>query len=238
MKIKTERWDFNAGTDKKLKFAVFSDLHNCDNEPLTEILFSENPDAILLPGDYIHNDRIYERGFEFLKICTGYRPSFCSIGNHERKYSGDLKGILGNIGVVLLDNGYTDFCGVKLGGLSSGFKGAADQQTFTATPMPETDWLDEYEKSEGFHILLSHHPEYYEPIVKNRKIELTVSGHAHGGQWRLFGRGAFAPGQGVFPKYTSGLYEKRLLVSRGLGNPHDIPRINNTPEVIIITLNP
>ncbi|MBQ3816071.1 MAG: metallophosphoesterase, partial [Clostridia bacterium] len=58
----------------------------------------------------------------------------------------------------------------------------------------------------GFHILLCHHPEYWEPLVHGRRIELTVSGHAHGGQWRIFGRGVYAPGQGLFPRYTSGLY--------------------------------
>ena len=63
---------------------------------------------------------------------------------------------------------------------------------------------------------------------------------AHGGQWRFFGRGVFAPGQGLFPKYTSGIYKGehgKLLVGRGLGDSHKFPpRIFNRTEVIIVTL--
>ncbi|MDR2504466.1 MAG: metallophosphoesterase family protein [Oscillospiraceae bacterium] len=94
-------------------------------------------------------------------------------------------------------------------------------------------------------------------------FNLALAGHAHGGQWRVMGRGIFAPGQGFFPTLTSGLYEmddkvlanlkpkvkKRssladsypgianaLVVSRGLGN-HEMPlRINNRPHLPIITL--
>jgi len=85
-------------------------------------------------------------------------------------------------------------------------------------------------------ILLSHHPEYYAQYIKATKIDLTVSGHAHGGQWRFFGQGIFAPGQGFFPKYTAGVHDDRLIISRGLGNPHPIPRFNNPPELVIVEI--
>ena len=39
-------------------------------------------------------------------------------------------------------------------------------------------------------------------------------------------------------KYSGGVYENRLIVGRGIGNAHRIPRINNTPEVIKLVLNP
>ena len=63
-----------------------------------------------------------------------------------------------------------------------------------------------------------------------------VSGHAHGGQWRIFGRGVFAPGQGLFPKYTSGIHDGRLVISRGLKKSGTIPRIFNSPELVIIDI--
>jgi predicted MPP superfamily phosphohydrolase len=85
-------------------------------------------------------------------------------------------------------------------------------------------------------ILLCHHPEYYERYLKDKSIDLTVSGHAHGGQWRFFGKGVFAPGQGIFPRYTSGVYDGKLVVSRGLKPARIIPRFFNAPEVVIIDI--
>ena len=92
---------------------------------------------------------------------------------------------------------------------------------------------------EGFRLLLCHHPEYYEPYVQRYGLDLTVAGHAHGGQWRVFGRGVYAPGQGLFPRYTSGLYdENRLLVSRGLSERMPFPRLFNKRQAILLTLAP
>ena len=74
-----------------------------------------------------------------------------------------------------------------------------------------------------FKVLLSHRPEQFDMYAAGG-IDLTFSGHAHGGQFRIPGVGGLnSPGQGWFPKLTSGVHEKdgsRLVVSRGLGNSH------------------
>ena len=72
--------------------------------------------------------------------------------------------------------------------------------------------------------------------IKDLPVDLTLSGHAHGGQWRFFGKGIFAPGQGIFPKYTKGVYENRLIVSSGLGNQTVVPKINNPPEILKVNI--
>ena len=65
-------------------------------------------------------------------------------------------------------------------------------------------------------------------------FDLILSGHAHGGQIRLFGRGLFAPGQGIFPKYTSGIHGS-MIISRGLSNTGGmIPRLFNRREIVYI----
>ena len=68
-----------------------------------------------------------------------------------------------------------------------------------------------------------------------------LSGHAHGGQIRIPGiGGVYAPGQGFFPKYTSGEYavgDTTMIVSRGLGNSVLPLRVNDRPEIVIVTLN-
>lgn len=112
-----------------------------------------------------------------------------------------------------------------IGGLTSG----------KVTGRVETDWLEEFSSSPGFHILLCHHPEYI-PLIPSG-IDLILSGHAHGGQWRFFGRGVFAPGQGLLPRYTSGVYRedgKTMIVSRGLANTAPVPRFNNPTEVVYV----
>ena len=71
-------------------------------------------------------------------------------------------------------------------------------------------------------------------------IDLVLSGHAHGGQIRLpFIGGIVGPDQGLFPKYTNGLYTKNqtsIVVSRGLGNSLFPLRLFNKPEIVSITL--
>ena len=88
-------------------------------------------------------------------------------------------------------------------------------------------------------VLLAHHPERIWDYARTG-VDLVLSGHAHGGQVRLFGHGLYSPDQGVQPRYTSGVYtsgKTKLYVSRGAGNHSFLPpRIFNRPEIDLITL--
>ncbi|MEG2857947.1 MAG: metallophosphoesterase, partial [Clostridia bacterium] len=92
-----------------------------------------------------------------------------------------------------------------------------------------------------FTILLSHRPELFDEYAKC-DFDLVLSGHAHGGQWRIPGilNGLYAPGQGLFPKHAGGQYamgDNLMIVSRGLARGGNvIPRIFNRPELVIIDL--
>ena len=114
---------------------------------------------------------------------------------------------------------------------------------FMRPKMQEQDyaWLDTFVQVPRYRILLSHHPEYWcleEPMLSKRNIDLVLSGHAHGGQFRLFGQGFFAPGQGWFPKYTSGIHHGkygRMIISKGMANTVMVaPRLFNPTEVVYI----
>lgn len=218
-------------------FAVVSDLHNFPHWTVVEYIEDIGADAVLVPGDFIHSSSIYESGIEFLRISSDLAPTFCSLGNHEMRFNGDIKALVKDTGAVLLDNDSYMFNGINIGGLTSGYNFGQNQKRLGKTPAPDLDWLEKYSKQEGYKILLSHHPEYYVPYIKELPIDLVLSGHAHGGQIRLFGQGIIAPGQGFFPKYTSGIYDNRLIVSRGIGNQFIVPRFNNLPEIIIIKIN-
>ena len=93
---------------------------------------------------------------------------------------------------------------------------------------------------EGYTILLSHHTEHIE-VYKKLDFDLVLTGHAHGGQWRLppFSNGVFAPSQGFFPKYAGGLYKynnSTHIVSRGMSKYDLIPRVYNPPELVVIEI--
>jgi len=99
------------------------------------------------------------------------------------------------------------------------------------------------EPKEQFTLLLSHRPERIEDYL-GYPFDLILSGHAHGGQWRLPGivNGLYAPNQGLFPKYAGGRYDfedTAFLVSRGLARESTkIPRVFNRPELVVVDLIP
>ena len=236
MRYTVSEYSFSAGLAEPLRLIFVSDLHDCPNERLVARIRSLSPDAVLVGGDFIHNIERCGRGLDFLGFASQIAPTFVSIGNHDRHFGSSADDRIREAGAVPLDNDFTHFGGIVIGGLSSGYPSGPHGRE-KVTPPPNGRWLSRFCCEKGFKLLLCHHPEYYEETVKPFPIDLTVAGHAHGGQWRFFGRGIYAPGQGLFPKYTAGLYDGgRLLVGRGLGNPYPVPRIFNPPEIIVLNL--
>ena len=95
-----------------------------------------------------------------------------------------------------------------------------------------------------YNILLSHQPEQIDSLLEG-KFDLILSGHAHGGQWRIpkiLDQGLYAPDQGIFPDYTTGMYvygDTVHIISTGLAKPLRmifIPRIFNRPEFSVINI--
>lgn len=211
-----------------LRFAVAPDLHSAPFEDVLED-FSQC-DAVLIPGDLIDRHRRNNaNAYRFLRDVPEIVPVFFSLGNHETKYrrQDDFLTALKNSGVTLLDNEWTSFRGILIGGLSC------------AKHEPDVSFVQHFEKQSGFRLLLCHQPEVWRSYIRGRDIDLTLCGHAHGGQIQIGGRGLYAPGQGLFPKMTNGLYGGgAMLLSRGMTNGAKprIPRINNPCELVIIDL--
>lgn len=217
----------SAKITKPLTLAVVADLHNGAYEDLLPHL--QGVDAILILGDLVNRHRSdYANAVGFLKDAPEIAPTYYAIGNHERRspQREEYWPLVLRSRAVVLDNTFTLFEGIVLGSLSSAWPGQV-----------KADFLAAMAAQNGFKLLLCHHPEYFEPHVQQHDIDLTLSGHAHGGQVRLFGRGLFAPGQGILPRLTSGWYfDRRLLVSRGLTNSAGAPRINDPCELILLHL--
>ncbi len=197
-----------------------------------------------------------QNAITLLRKCVTIAPTFVSLGNHERiLVAADIE-IISATGVVLLDNEWTscvlDGKKIVIGGLSSADvteyrRWRKTQESEELYPpaatfyrsmknrsrQPDLSWITAMEQEEGYKVLLCHHPEYW-PLLRSYNIDLILSGHAHGGQIRLFGHGLYSPGQGFFPALTSGIIDNRLVISRGLSNTYIIPRLWNPIEVVYI----
>ena len=245
MKTTHYRIQVPKGTPQ-VRLAVASDLHGGKQERVLEALREEKPDLILIPGD-LGDDRdlrdAQNPAYTFLKACAKLAPTYYSLGNHEIAcyhkgnpwrhpipvpLTDEIRERIAKTGATLLENTCVSHGDLTICGLTSGINGKKNE--------PDAKVLERFDQASGYRILLCHHPEYFMPFIKKTGIDLTVCGHAHGGQWRFFGRGTYAPGQGIFPKYTSGVLENRCVISRGLGNHTWIPRIYNDPELVIIDL--
>ncbi len=214
---------------KPLTFALVCDLHDGEYASVMDVL--AKADAILVVGDLVNRHTGgYQNALRFLRDAPDVAPVFYATGNHERRLRGreSYWAQVRESRVTVLDNRFERFEGIVLGGLSSAPGGAAD-----------TPFLADMARQAGFRLLMCHHPEYFARCIRAYPIDLTVSGHAHGGQVRILGRGLYAPGQGLFPKLTSGFYEGgRLYVSRGMTNSARAPRLNNPCELTLLHLTP
>lgn len=222
-----------------VSIAVIADLHGRAYEEILRCLKLRKPDLIAIVGDVIEGDcEAYP--IRLFSECVAIAPTYFSLGNHERKIMDiDIQNI-SSTGTIVLDNCWYRYQeGIFIGGMTSPFvtEWRETHQIKLRYALPEYAWLDEFENQEGLKILLDHHPENYPRLIRNRDIDVILSGHAHGGQISILGHGLFAPHQGLFPKYTSGVYEQRLVVSRGLSNPKPIPRIGNPEEIVIVNIS-
>ena len=231
------------------RIAHVSDLHNAeigeDNEKLLTMLREADPDMIAITGDLIDSRNTnVEIALQFAQEAMKIAPCYYVSGNHEARVNAyeELKTGLISAGVIILEDTQTEI--------------SIEEQTITLIgvndPSFQTDYLfgdsetvinskltELHTDGEVFTILLSHRPELFDTYA-DHDVDLVLSGHAHGGQFRLpFIGGVVAPNQGLFPEYDAGIYtdgNTNMLVSRGVGNSILPFRINNRPEVILIEL--
>ena len=216
-----------------------SDLHNKafgkEQERLLRLIDAEQPDLVVITGDLVDNSAM-ENALCFAKQAAGMATCCYVPGNHEARSPSyaKLRQELQEAGVQLLENSAIS---LERQGERIWVLGVLDP-AFS----PWEEGLLDRLASEGegeLRILLSHRPDRLEAYASSG-VELVFSGHAHGGQIRLPGIGGlFAPDQGLFPKYTSGMRQEggtTLVISRGLGNSAFPLRLFNRPELVVFRL--
>ncbi|MBE0600370.1 MAG: metallophosphoesterase [Firmicutes bacterium] len=210
---------------KPVRLLVVSDLHN---GPYADIIpHLKDVDALLMPGDLAErHGQMYQRGIGFLREAVDRLPTFVGVGNHEMRLKSypEFADLVERTGATLLFNSYTRFGELAIG------------CWYRPERCGQPDMLEAFQAEAGCRILMSHRPEDYFRSLRDKDVDLVLSGHAHGGQWRVFGRGVFAPGQGLFPRYTRGIVGN-MIISAGAGGNAPAPRINNPKEILRIELD-
>ena len=237
-----------------VRFILLTDLHSCrygeNQKNLIETVQKFNPDIILLGGD-IFDDKVPHKNAELtVKQLAEKYPCYYVTGNHEywSREAGAILDIVEGYGVTVL-SGECDTIEIK--GQTINICGVDDPDA--AVYLAEGDPIErqleradeaakEAKKAVGeeiFSVLLSHRPELFE-TYQEYDFDLVLSGHAHGGQWRIPGllNGLFAPDQGLFPEYAGGRYDYAggtMIVSHGLARESTpVPRIFNRPELVVV----
>lgn len=226
-----------------------SDLHSkCFGSGQSRLLRRVDqlaPDIVCITGDLIDKRRYRRNGIApALTLCRELaqeRPVVFVSGNHEASlpFYPQLRQVLKNMGIIVLENQglrlYREGAALYLCGLRDPAFIRENQAPFRR----EVFRLCREAKGD-FTLLLCHRPERLEDYGA-AGADVVLSGHAHGGQFRVPGAGPlWMPNQGVFPPLAQGLHQfgrTSMVVSRGLGNSLFPQRLLNWPEVVFITLN-
>ena len=242
-----------APENEGLKIVQLSDIHlpkeKVDLNKLIDMTKAADPDFIFLTGDQIQGDGTFDPSVaeKLFRKLTAIAPTYAITGNHDRHspmftivldlYKQTGIRFLDDEAISVLAKGRKPVVIMGLSDKSSAIQKIA--KDFLKKIRLRKDWQGQT------CLLLAHRPEHFlnYHIVPEKSADITFAGHAHGGQIRIPRLGGlYAPGQGRMPRHTEGVYllptdpEKKLVVSRGIGGSSFPFRINNRPEMVVVTL--
>lgn len=229
---------------------VISDYHHrtlnfSNGNMIDKLKEQEHVDYVFFTGDLIDShtsslddvSKIFDAANEISDRCffvTGNHEEYAPLWNDlqqlmiekDVKYLQDQDELIGNVHIYGLEDAR-----FKTGGGAS-FKAREEEimkvvDTFTPDP-------------NNYNVLLVHRPENFKKIAATNKFDLVISGHTHGGQFKL---GNWIPSSIALEEgdYMGGKYQLNntdLIVSRGLGYSAMFPiRVNCNPEIVKITVS-
>lgn len=227
-----------------VRLAVVSDYHSCaygdGQRTLLDAVAAQKPDAMLMTGDIVDDEMPEENAWTAVAGLAESYPCFYVTGNHEW-WIADTERVLRRmeaLGVTVLQG---ESASLEVHGQSIAICGIDDPDSGNSDA--QLAEVGEIVTENAFTVLLAHRPERIVSYLAH-PFDLVLSGHAHGGQWRIPGllNGLYAPHQGLFPVYAGGLYNfdgATFIVSRGLARESTrVPRIFNRPELVIVDIVP
>ena len=201
--------DYKIKSDKikeTTKIVLISDLHNSQfgskNKRLVDKIQKQDPDLILMDGDMLNEDgKNAQTAVELISALKKIAPVYYALGNHEIAYrqrrDKNLYQKLQKAGAKVVEKEYEDIKvrgnKIRIGGLyeyAFAVDGAGNMVKKNI-PSQVRDFLMDYENTDTFKIMLSHRPDsfVFGQAADTWKIDLVVSGHVHGGQVRIPGKG-------------------------------------------------
>ena len=230
---------------KGFTIGLMSDIHSSvfmNKEDMAEyvsIMNSLHTDLVVVTGDMVNSqtEEVYPFAEAFSNLHAKYGV-YGVLGNHDfftknvdlvaKEIDGCGVKLLRNDAVkILKGNSYLNLVGVD----DIGRKTDPNEYLTRALSSVRNDLPK---------ILLCHKP-YYFDNARDMNIDLTLSGHTHGGQV-VFGVVDRTPISlaALASKYVAGLYRlgtSQLYVNKGIGSVGVPFRINCPPELTVITLS-
>ena len=250
----------------KLSIAVLADIHA--GEPLmpaarvaaiAERTNALQPDLVVLLGDFAASHRFQgkrvpaEAWSEALSVLRAPLGVHAVLGNHDwwDDFQAQSLGrgptvghrVLERVGIPVYEN---DVVRLRKDGQAFWLAGLGDQLAFLNRRKKGAGRVRGIDDLPGTLakatddaplILLAHEPDIF-PVVPNR-VALTLSGHTHGGQVRVFGYSPVVPSR-YGNRYAYGHViegHRHLIVSGGLGCSMLPVRFGVPPEIVMIDVS-
>ncbi|MDD6483572.1 MAG: metallophosphoesterase [Clostridiales bacterium] len=234
------------------KIALLTDFHNesCYKKVIKKMK-AQKPDIICIAGDIVNmNTTDYTNTEELLRGLTPIAPVYYVYGNHEQNNmilnnydKPEIYNILCDYGVTILENENVvlEKSGAKInltGYMDNNFD---DTNTyFKEKAKRELTSISKSFDSSLYTICLIHRGQYFDYLSEMPYYDLYLSGHLHGGLINIGPiRDMILEKHVGTSKYSKGMYTengKTEIISAGIANDDGIPRILNTPEIVIAEL--
>ena len=228
-----------------VKIVQISDFHNSTSimDRLLDKVEAQKPDYIFLTGDIVDQSRTnLDTAMTFVDKLSKIADTYIVLGNHDTALSIEdqkkLSDSFKKSGAHLLDNDYTS---LERGGSRIMLVGT----TYSPDDYYSQSLMARLPRDEKCVIWLHHYPEDFKTILTESeklgsRADLIFAGHAHGGLIGVpFTEGLYSPGEGFFPKCTSGRYNdgnSAMIVSRGVGNSGYTLRLFNSLHLVVCEL--
>lgn len=216
------------------KIVMFADTHFGDirnvrfGERLVKKINEQNPDLVLIAGDYYDGPRINDKEVaDVLKGVHSKKGIIFAPGNHEEYgNSTEFSKSLADAGVLVLSNTTVVVDGIQISGVD--YATGSNKELLSST-------IDSLNLSKEIpQIFIKHAPNNLS-VVSEKNFDLVVSGHVHQGQvW---------PGpwivKKIFKEFSYGLnyFDKTAVITTsGAGTWGPPQRVGTDSEIVIINL--